>query len=266
MNQTKRIIAIIVILLSALFFLASIAGIALTWTYNQRLTVSWMERLEAIETDLRTAQTDLQTAKAELDSVQQQINALQVALKTLGIDGAASLQAIADIVSKLDNALVPFITEVADRVEGLRDAIVKLKETVERLNQLPLVELDIPGVEQLDEAASNLENLQNQIEEGSERVSQVSQLTQDTVDSLTTGFAELEQSARTLSEAIGGYDAKISAYLLEIDDLQTRLPDWLDTAAIILTVLFVWLGFSQVALFVLAWSFYSGQDLLAQWR
>jgi len=254
------------IVFSVIFTISSIAGIVLTWTYNQRLTESWMARLDSIETDLRSAQTDLQTAKAELDSVQTQIGALQAALKTLGIDGAASLQAVADLVGRLESTLSPFITQVAERVEGLREAVVKLKDTVEKLNQLPLVDLDIPGTAQLDEAALNLENLQIQIEEGGNRVTEVSQITQDTVDSLTTGFADLEQSARTLSEALAGYDVKISAYLVEIDALQQNLPRWLDTAAILLTVIFVWLGFSQAALFVLAWSFYSGQDLLAAWR
>lgn len=266
MKNTRRILSMTMIVLSLTFTLASLAGIVLTWTYNQRLTENWMARLDSIESDLRTAQVDLQTAKAELDSVQTQIGALQTALRTLGIDGAASLQAVADIVGRLESTLAPFISQVAERVERLREAVVKLKDTVEKLNQLPLVDLDIPGTEQLDEAALNLENLQNQIEEGGNRVSEVSQITQDTVDSLTTGFADLEQSARTLSEALAGYDAKISAYLEEIDALQQNLPRWLDNAAIILTVIFVWLGFSQAALFILAWSFYSGQDLLAAWR
>ncbi len=266
MNKSRTIISLTLVILSVFFTIASIAGIALTWTYNQRLTESWVARLDTIESDLHTAQTDLQIAKAELDSVQQQIAALQSALKTLGIDGAASLQAVADLVGRLESTLAPFISQVAERVEGLRDAVVKLKDTVEKLNQLPLVDLDIPGTEQLDEAAINLENLQTQIEEGSSRVTEVSQITQDTVESLTTGFADLEASARTLSEALGGYDEKITAYLLEIDALQQDLPRWLDDASILLTVIFVWLGVSQVALFILAWSFYSGQDLLARWR
>ncbi|MGW8251434.1 MAG: hypothetical protein ACWGO1_12385 [Anaerolineales bacterium] len=254
------------LILSVAFFLASIAGIALTWSNYQKLNSTWMSRLQSIETDLTNAQADLRTAKAELDSVQQQITTLRAALELLGIDGAASLQSVADIVSRLESTLTPFITQAAERVKSLRDAVVRLKETLERLNQLPLVELDIPGVEQLDAAALNLENLQKQIEEGGDRVTEASQITQETVDSLTTGFGSLEQSAQKLSEALAGYDTKISTYLVEIDNLRTDLPRWLNFAAIALTVIFIWLGFSQIALFVLVWSFYSGQDLLRRWR
>lgn len=266
MDKTKRAISLTVIVLSAIFLLVSLGGIILTWSYHQRLNGDLMGRLEVIEDDLRSAQDDLQTVKTELDAVQEQIDALQAALQTLGIDGAASLEAVAELVSRLEGTLTPFVTAVAERVEGLREAVTNLKETIERLNELPLVNLNVPGVEQLEAAANNLEELQSDIEEGRDQITQASQITQDTIDSLTTGFADLEASVQTLSAALGGYDTKITSYLLELDELQAELPRWATTAAIGLTVVFVWLGFSQAALFVLAWSFYQGEDLLARWR
>lgn len=266
MDKTRRAISLTLIVLSAIFLLVSLGGIILTWRYHQRLNGDLRGRLETIEADLRSAQGDLQTVKTELDAVQEQIDALQAALQTLGIDGAASLEAVAGLVARLEGTLTPFVTAVAERVEGLRDAVTNLKETIERLNELPLVNLNIPGVEQLEAAADNLEELQSDIVEGRDQITQVSQITQDTIDSLTTGFADLEKSVQTLSAALGGYDTKITSYLVELDDLQTNLPRWASTAAISLTVIFVWLGFSQAAVFVLAWSFYQGEDLLARWR
>lgn len=62
------------------------------------------------------------------------------------------------------------------------------------------------------------------------------------------------------------YSSKVAAYQARVDDLQARIPGWLDWAAVILTVFFVWLGFSQVGLFVLGWKFYKGEDLLARWQ
>ena len=266
MNQTKRIISLILLIFSGIFFVVSLAGIVLTWVYSGQLSATALTRLDTIETDLRTAQVDLQTAKTELDSAQQQIDTLQSALQTLGLEGAQDIQAIAEVVGKLEDTLVPFISAVADRVEGFRETIVKLKDTIEKLNQLPLVNLEIPGIEQLEEASASLDNLYNQILEGQQKVSDISDLTQETVTSLTTGFAELEQSVQTLSGTLGAYDAKLTAYLVEVDYLQANLPRWFDIAAILLTVLLVWLAFSQVALFILSWSFYKDEDLLKRWR
>jgi hypothetical protein len=41
---------------------------------------------------------------------------------------------------------------------------------------------------------------------------------------------------------------------------------WVDLAAGLLTVILVWLGASQVGLFILAWSLYEGIDLNTRWQ
>jgi chromosome segregation ATPase len=260
MQKARQPLSFALMIASVIFLLVSMAAIALTWVYHQQVQVELLPRLETIESDLRSAQGDLQFAKTELDQVQLQIDALQIALDTLGIDGAASLKAIADLVGKLEGTLTPIISAVAERVQDLRDALTRLKETIDKLNQLPLVNLEIPGVEQLEEAASSLGSLQETIEGGGDKVSQASNITQETVTALTTGFAELEASAQNLSAALAGYDAKISAYLVEIDVLQASLPRWANVMALSLTVLLVWLGISQVALFTLSWSLYAGKN------
>jgi TolA-binding protein len=266
MEKTKRIIALILLVASVIFFIASLVGIVFTWVYRQQFSVNASSRLGSIEADLVTAQADLQAAKTELDSTQLQIDALQRALETLGLKGAEDIQAIGELVGKLEDTLVPIISAVADRVKGFQEAIDKLKDTIEKLNQLPLVDLEIPGIEQLEDASTRLEDIYSQVVDGRQKVSDVTELTRDTVASLTTGFAELEGSVQTLSATLGAYSAKISAYQAEVDYLQANLPRWINTAAVLLTVLLMWLAFSQLALFVLAWSFYKGEDLLMRWR
>jgi chromosome segregation ATPase len=225
-----------------------------------------MARLETIEADLRLAQTDMQAARTELESAQEQIDALQSALDTLGLEGAEDIQAIAGLVGRLEETLVPFISSVADRVESFRQAILSLKETVERLNELPLVNLEIPGIEQLDQASESLQNLYNQIVEGRQKVTDVAELTTETVTSLTTGFADLEASAQALNATLEAYDAKFNAYLAEIYYWQANLPRWINIAAVVSTILLVWLVVSQLAVFIIGWSFYRRQDLLETWR
>jgi uncharacterized phage infection (PIP) family protein YhgE len=134
------------------------------------------------------------------------------------------------------------------------------------LNELPLVNIEIPGMEIVDEGANQLENLQTQIEEGGGKIEQLSQTTQDTIDSLTTGFSELETSVSALIDTLETYEIKIQDAQAQLDYLGTNLPTWIDIASIILTLLLIWLGFSQVGLFILGWSLYKGEDLLSRWR
>lgn len=266
MKKAAQTTAFVLSILSVIVLMASMAGIALTWEYRRQVTAELMPKLNAIESDLRAAQSDLQTVQTELDAAQNEIDALQAALQTLGIEGAGSLQALADVVGRLESAFTPFISTVAERVESLRNALLQIKNVIESLNQLPLVNIEIPGIEQLDAAATALLELQTQIETGRDKVSQASQVTQDTITALTTGFADLETSIQTLSSALGGYNDKITAYLIELEHLQANLPRWANWAAVFLTLVFTWLGISQKFVFLYTWRIATGKDLLGEAR
>lgn len=266
MIRTRRIVALLLILLSVIFFTLSLVGIGLIWGYNQPLTNQFLDKLSSIESDLTSAQQGIQQARSELDSAQAQIDLLQTALDTLGLEGAEDIQRVSDLVAKLENTLLPVVDGVKSGVEGLRDALVKIKTTLESLNNLPLVNINIPGVETVEAGVQELENLQNQIQEGRDRIANISEVTQNTITSLTTGFSTLESSVQSLNSELTIYETKIADYLTQIDGLQANLAGWIDWISVGLSVMLVWLAFSQAALFVLAWSFYKQEDLLRRWR
>ena len=266
MNQTPRILSIVIIVLSGIFLALSLAGLVTVWAYNGRLTERAMSEIETIEADLKSAQATVTLARAELESVQSQIDLLQSALDTLGVDANSNLQRLADIVSSVEGTLTPLIDRVASALSGLREALLKIVDTIERLNALPLVNIEIPGVEQIEAGAQQLQDLQTQIEEGGDNVERLSRTTQELVDSLTNGFADLEKSVTALLNALPEFEARIVAYQERLAYLKANLPGWIDWASAILTVFFLWLGLSQVGLVLLAWPFFSGQDPLARWR
>jgi len=266
MKNTAQTLAFILSIFCVIVLLSSMAGVALTWEYHRMVNEDLLPRLATIESDLSAAQADLQTVETELNATQAEIDALQVILQTLGIEGAGSLQALADIVGKLEETFTPFVSSVAEKVESLRNSLLQVKGIIEKLNQLPLVNIEIPGIEQIDAAAAGLLELQTQIESGRDKVSQASQVTEDTITALTTGFGDLESSVQTLSASVSGYNDKLSAYLVEVHALQESLPRQANWAAAALTFIFIWLGLSQILVFMYAWQLSTGQDFLAALR
>jgi chromosome segregation ATPase len=265
-NKAKRFPGITLTVLSVIFFLVSLGGMIAIWVANQPLINKALNTIETTSTDLEGAATAIELSKAELISAQAQIDLLQAILETLGVNAAEDLNRLGDIVGRVEDTLVPVIDRVANAVGSLRDALLSIKNTLERINELPLVNIQIPGMEAIEEGVDRLENLQTQIEEGDGRIEQLSQTTQDTIDSLTTGFAELESSINSLLETLDVYEGKIAAAQDKLAYLNTNLPLWIDLASVILTILLFWLGVSQVGLFTLSWSLFTGRDLLSRWR
>ena len=165
-NKAKRIIGLILLILSVIFFLISLAGLIGIWVYNQPLTERALTTIETTSDDLEGAALAIELSKAELISAQAQIDLLQAILETLGVNAAEDLNRLADIVSKVEDTLTPVLDSFASGISTLRDSLLTIKDTLETINQLPLVNIQVPGIEAIEEGANQLETLQNQIEEG----------------------------------------------------------------------------------------------------
>ncbi len=265
-SSIKRIIALVIIVLSCIFFVLSLAGVIGIWVYNQPLTERALTTIESTSTDLDGAAAAIEISKTELISAQAQIDLLQAILETLGINAAEDLNRLADIVGRVEDTLMPVIDSVSGGISTLRDALLSIKDTIEMVNELPLVNIQIPGMEAIEEGAAQLESLQNQIEEGGGKIEQLSQTTQNTVDSLSTGFASLETSINALLETLDEYEEKIISTQDQLEYLGANVALWIDLASALLTVILVWLGISQVGLFILGWSLFKGVDLNARWQ
>ena len=135
---------------------------------------------------------------------------------------------------------------VAGGIGVLRDSLLSIKDTLERINELPLVNIEVPGIEEIEQGAEQLQNLQNQIEEGGGKIEQLSQTTQDTVDSLSTGFARLETSINSLLETLDEYAEKIESTQDQLVYLDENLPKWIDYSAVILTVILVRIRYALI--------------------
>jgi len=260
-SRIKPIIGLLLLVLSVVFFLVSLGGLVGIWVYNQPLTERALTLVETTSQDLEGAAAAIELSRTELISAQAQIDLLQAILETLGVNASEDLNRLADIVGKVEDTLTPVLDRVAGSIGVLRDSLLSIKDTLERLNELPLINIQVPGIEEIEQGAAQLGNLQNQIEEGGGKVEQLSQTTKNTIDSLTTGFSKLETSIGILLETLDTYAEKIENTQAQLAYLDENLARWIDWISAALTVILVWLGISQVGLFILGWGYYKGQDL-----
>jgi methyl-accepting chemotaxis protein len=260
-STVKPILGLVLLVLSVIFFLVSLGGLVGIWVYNQPLTERVLTLIETTSQDLDGAALAIELSRTELISAQAQLDLLQAILETLGINAEEDLNRLADIVGRVEDTLSPVLDRVSGGIGTLRESLLTIKETLERINELPLINIEVPGIEEIEQGADQLGNLQNQIEEGGGKIEQLSQTTQDTVDSLSTGFARLETSINSLLETLDEYAEKIESTQDQLAYLEENLPKWIDWISAALTVILVWLGISQVGLFILGWGFYKGKDL-----
>jgi TolA-binding protein len=259
-------LSLIVIILSCTFFLISLAGLIGIWIANRPLTENILGEINAAQTELTAAETTLQASREDLESLRGQIDIFQGILDNLGTDAIQNTQLIAEVVNRVEGSISPLLERLSGGVSRIREAFDSVKDTVASLNDLPLIEIELPGEEVLNSVSEGLGNLQSQITDTKSKVESVSQVTQDTVDTLTSGFKTWEDFTAQNLALLDQYEDRIAAYQTKLAYLETNAPVWIDLASIVLTVVLVWLAFSQLGVFILAWGFYKGRDLLRRWR
>lgn len=264
--KVQRGIALALLILSVVFFVAGIASLIVIWVGNQPLTEEILGRIEIVDNDLEIAEISFTETRLELEATQQQIDLIQSVVAAIGIDSQENVEILTDIVQSFDDRLTPLIDTVSGGVGKLSEAFLALKNIVEKLNALPLVSIEIPGAEKLAELSASLEEQQISVIQLKEKAQQLSGLTQDTLNTLTTGYADFEVTINNLMALVSEYEGKVKAYREQLAFLQTNIPGWIDQASAVLTVFLVWFLISQCGLFAFAWSYYTGKDLIMRWR
>ena len=181
-SKIKPILGLALLVLSVIFFLVSLGGLVSIWVYNQPLTERALTLIETTSQDLEGAALAIELSRTELISAQAQLDLLQAILETLGINAEEDLNRLADIVGRVEDTLSPVLDRVSGGIGALRESLLTIRDTLERINELPLVNIEIPGIEGIEQGAEQLQNLQNQIEEGGGKIEQLAQTTQDTVE------------------------------------------------------------------------------------
>ena len=129
--KRNRILALILLILSVFFFLASLVGIAAAWIYNARFTEGALAELGAIGADLALTQQNIQSAQEDLTSAQAQIDIFQTAIDAIGLDALQNTQVLAEVVGKVEGTLTPILDQAAGTVGAFRDRFVAFKEALE---------------------------------------------------------------------------------------------------------------------------------------
>jgi len=139
-------------------------------------------------------------------------------------------------------AKTPVTEAILDTVRPLISALESAQAAMEDVNQgMSSVTGLVSGLEELLDSAGVIKNLLPGVAEGVENFS-------NSLDGLQT---TLEESGGKVVKARG---------LLET--VEVSVARWVDTLSILLTVILLWLAFSQASLFIHGWRYATGVDLL----
>lgn len=246
--MTRKILIGALIVLSSTFLILSILGIALAWIYNEPVTREAASRLQEVDSQLTQIQTDLRNAKAEVERALRIIQSAEDALASLTQQTTDAKTLLEDVNATLDDKLIPGLEATRTNITEVRNTLEDLRATLKQINELPFVNLSIPGDELLLSIIDQVDALDGEIVNVQDLAQRASTFINDTSYLLGGDFNETKQKLEDLVLILAEYDQKVTDWRGQIADILESAPRWIDNASLSLTLGLLWFGFSQFGL------------------
>lgn len=264
--MTRKILSGIVIALAAIFLILSLVGVGAIWFYNQPLTDDSLAKINEIDFELAQAGAALQSAEDELERALRIVESAEGALEALTEQTAMAKEFLDSVVDVLDETITPTLETAKEKIDEVRIVLEDLQASVDQINRIPFVNLEIPGDEMLTYFIEITNLLEGEITRVEAIAEQASTFMSDSSYLLGGDLLETKTGINNLMAVVGEYGTKINDWRTQLASLESSLPGWIDRGSIILTVFLLWFGFSQVSLLLQGLSAWEGGDPLAFFR
>jgi len=258
----RKILAGILIALSAIFLVLSVVGIGAIWFYKGTLTRELTSRLTEIDAQLAQAQATLQSSEKELQRALRIVDAAQAALEKMAQQTGSAKSLFDSIQSTIDDKLLPDLKTTRERIDSARTTLESLQSVLKSVSGfIPGVDLNAP-TKTLTDLIASTHSLDTEISNVEALATQASTFVSDTSFLLGGDLTETRTSLQNFIAYTQEYQKKVAGWRDQDKDLLDRTPRWIDQASIILTIFLLWFGLSQFGLLLHGLSIQRGEDPL----
>jgi len=264
-QNLKRILAVIVMVISILMLVLSLTGIVGTWIVRAELTTDLVGIATAAEARATTVKRGLDRLDTMLTRARDRVAAVEQDVHAFGSDLEQNRPLLSAISDKLGLELGPLFDSAREIMTTIREAVAAVDSAIEAINAIPFVSVPVPGMEKMEKLSQDVESLRTQVQDLRATIDQRrSEIIQGAVSIVTTPAAQVGSMLGEMQATVSDYSQQLGAVREGLSTFKAEIGGRLTWAAVFLTLILLWLAFSQAGLLVLGWRFYSGQDLLVR--
>jgi phage-related protein len=263
MRTLERVLTVILMVVSILALLLSLAGIVGTWIVRDKLSTALVGIVTNAETMATSAKQGLDHLDATLTQAGDQVAALEQGVQTLGTNVEENKPLLTALSDQLKATLGPLLDTARELMTSLGEAVAAVNSAIEAINAIPFLSAEIPEITALDKLSQDLESFGNEVEDLLTTIDlKSSEIVNGVTSILTTPLSKVGGALDQMQATISGFSQQVGDVQQRLSNLESDIPKWLTWGAVILTVVLLWFALSQAALFVLGWRGFSGLDIL----
>jgi hypothetical protein len=263
MQIAKRILAVVVMVVSILVLVLSLAGIAGTWIVRARIHTVVVDIVAGAEARAANVKQGLDQLDMALTQARDDVAAVEQDVQAFGADLDQNKPLLTSIADRLGLDLAPLIDKAREIMATIRETAAAVSSIVDAVNALPFISKPIPELEALNELSQKVEAFETDVQNLRTTIDQRrSEIIGGAVSLITTPTSQIQGTLGEMQATVSGYRQQIDTVQAGLSSFRSAIGGWLTWTAVILTLILLWLAFSQAALLVLGRRAFSGQDLL----
>jgi hypothetical protein len=254
MNVGKRILAGLILLLSTVVLLLSLAGGVGVWVVKEPVTAKATRTFERIEAALDVAERNLDQVKTSLNRAAERLDSAREEQRKLAQEPQpnSAFQRIA--ARKVLPRIAPDLGNAHEKLHTVAEAAVVVNSMLEDVGNFPLLSVTGLDVERLTE-------INNRLAEVGPAAWDLSRLLgepgpEPDADAAGAQLSRIERTLQTMQGLIAEYQSRVTEARQRAEALKSRTLSWITPAAILISVVCFWIALSQVSLMSHAWSWW----------
>jgi methyl-accepting chemotaxis protein len=251
MSTLTRILAWILIVISVLGILVCSLGIAGSWMINDSLTQEVLGLLSRAQTALSRVEDTLTLADAQLKDASSAVATIQEAAAKLGDRVEKNSPVLDRITQILKDELGPAVNKIKDAVLRLEERVQAVNNAIETLNALPGIELSTLDLQ--------LEGPKDKVGLVADAVQQLQQSVADFRAGIVQSMAPFKERLDRVAGFLDRLEEDVNSYIKMVNNLQTavagaqtNIPSLIDRITLVISMIFLWIILAQLALFLVA--------------
>ena len=254
LNILKRILLYAAIVISAVFLLLGLAGVIGVWVINTPATETVLAILEPIDNTLQRLESVAGEVGVALSEVSTSLGDADQKVQELGAGLAETTVAVEALNLIFDVDIEQTLSKAGEGVVSIYDTVVAIEEAINAINGIPLLNIEVPGSTEIAAIRTGMEELAVSVDELQQETQQRREdRAENLVEAISTPLNRLNDSVDEMFTRITGTEERLGLAVEGVNEIQSKVPGWIDIASIVATLLLVWLIFSQAAVIVLCW-------------
>lgn len=247
----KKIWYSFIIFISVLVLIISAVGAVGTWYVERSLSDAVVGVFEVVYQSaggLRNVGTRLNQSGGEIRQISTNVSEVSKNIS----QNIADKGLIATLLpQEQEQNLTAKLGELQDSFNNIKDLVFAGINLYTAIDKLPFINLPMPSQEKIDQALAAITNIQTTADELRQTVQDFRQNASGEIGKVTAIADKVTQSIDELSVRLGELDSNLANLQAFAQKMQQILPNILFAAAIVLTLLFVYLIYSQVEMILL---------------